>query len=123
MSNIHVEMVSYDPVNTKIVINDTKPNVEIDIKNCNFAVGFDYHIKSWPELIEDSGTGKGWLKGLDIVVRGSPSVYNSFFQIEFGDLDLELEDFGIDINGGDLSILVDFFSDTVKTFIREYLLG
>lgn len=34
-----------------------------------------------------------------------------------------MEDFGLELEGGDLSLVVDYFRDAIKTFIRDYLLG
>ena len=108
---------------TEINIRKDKPNFEIKLYNSTFAVGFNYSISTQPELVMDSGRGRGWLRGLNITILASPKVFSNYFQIEFTDIIIQVEDFGLELTGGDLKLLVDYFEDTIKSFIREYLLG
>lgn len=85
MNNIKVEEATYNPETTKLTIHGEKPNFEINLVNCNFAVGFNYSVRTKPVLVNDTGYAKGWLKDLNITVKASPSVSNlsRFFQFEF----------------------------------------
>lgn len=123
MDNIQIEEAIFDPKNTNFAIKESKPNIVIDMKECSFAVGFNYSVVTTPELVTDHGYGKAWMKGMNISVKGNPGNKNNNFQFNFDDIEVEMEDFGLDIQGGDLSILVNFFEDSIKSFIRDYLLG
>lgn len=49
------------------------------MKDCVFVVSFDYHLKTLPELLEDVGVGKAWLRDLNLTVKANPEVYDRFF--------------------------------------------
>lgn len=123
MYDISVDEATFDQQNTVIKINEKKPNLEITLNDCNFEVSFKYHILTNPKLLDDKGTVKGKLNGLKLIIKASPQVYNNFFQFQFDDIEIDVDDFGVEMDGGDLSGIVDYFSDTLKSFIKEYLLG
>jgi hypothetical protein len=50
-------------------------------------------------------------------------VIDRYFQFDFKSITVNVDDFGLDMIGGDISILIDYFSETLKGFIRQYLLG
>jgi hypothetical protein len=50
---------------------------------------------SKPELITDNGTAKAWLKDMNLTIKASPSVSNSFVQFEFEELKFNVTDFGL----------------------------
>ena len=80
-------------------------------------------MKTNPELIDDHGVGQAYLKDLNIIVKANPSVKDGFFQFDFGEIVIDIDDFGLEMEGGDLAIAIDFFSETLKEFIRQYILG
>lgn len=121
--NIRVEEVTFDPSATVFKISKNKPNFEIELADCNFNIAFNYSIVTTPELVQDYGFGKGWMRNLNITLQGSPQAKDGTIQFEFDDINVGINDFGIDIQGGDLSILVNFFEDNIKGYIRSYLLG
>ena len=73
MDNIRVQEVNFDPQATVFRIAEKKPNFEIELADCSFNVAFNYSIITTPELVEDYGYGKGWMKNLNITLKGSPS--------------------------------------------------
>jgi hypothetical protein len=122
-NNIKFTDSSFDAKKTVIDLHSDSPNFELKLMNCGLGLAFDYHVLTNPELVDDKGTGRAWLKNLNISVLASPSVENSFFQIDFQEIQLDIEDFGLDLQGQDLATIIDYFSDTLKEFIRQYLLG
>lgn len=123
MDNIRVEDVIFDPERTAFSIHESKPNFEVELADCSFNVGFNYSIVTTPELVTDYGYGQGYMKNLNITLKGSPQMKDSGVQFQFDDIEVGINDFGLDIQGGDLSILVNFFQDNIKVYIRNYLLG
>jgi hypothetical protein len=54
-------------------------------------------MTSDPELFDDKGSGKAWVKDLNLSVMASPHVQDSFFQFEFNEIEIEIDDFGLDL--------------------------
>ena len=78
---------------------------------------------STPELITDNGTAKAWLKDMNLTIKASPSASNSLVQFEFEELKFNVTDFGLELEGGDVSLLVNSFSDMIEDFVKSYLIG
>lgn len=81
-------------------------------------MSLEYYIKTTPELLEEIGVGKGWLRNLNLTVKANPKVVNSFIDIEFEEISVDVTDFGVDLIGGDLSTVVDSLEGTIKEFIK-----
>lgn len=60
---------------------------------------------------------------MNITVAASPSVDASIVKFDFETIQFDAVDFGLEIHGGDIMLFVDTFQETLKTFLREYLLG
>jgi hypothetical protein len=56
-------------------------------------------------------------------MKGSPYMKDSFFQLDLDTIDIKMDDFGLDVQGGDLAFLADFFDSYLKSFVAEYLIG
>lgn len=60
---------------------------------------------------------------MNIVFKGSPIPKKSFFIMNFDQVEVQVDDFGLEFQGGDLAVIADFFDDFIRTFAEEYLLG
>ena len=60
---------------------------------------------------------------MNILFQGSPVPKNNFFVIDFDQVEVQIEDFGLEIQGGDLAVIADFFDSFIQTFVEEYLIG
>ena len=112
----------YDPLNTDIKLGDDF--VLIRIVNMSVDASLDYEVATQPELVQEVGTGRAWLTDLNITIVAKPKVHNHFFQFDFDQIEIDAVDIGLNMTGGDISLLVNtFFADTLVAFIKEYLLG
>jgi hypothetical protein len=85
---------------------------------------FDYSVKSEPELIQDAGKGDGWITDLTINIRANPTVSEEgAFQVKIDFIELDVRDFDLVLTGNDISMLVNFFSEQIKSIIKQSLLG
>jgi hypothetical protein len=123
MYDIKIVEARYNPKNTKFGISQSKPNLQIELEDCDFNFAFNYSIVSTPELITDNGTAKAWLKDMNLTIKASPSTSNNLVQFEFEQLKFNVEDFGLELQGGDISLLVNSFSDMIEDFVKSYLIG
>ena len=124
MHDVKIIEANYNPKTTYFGISQTKPNLRVDLEDCDFNFAFNYSIKSTPELIADNGTAKAWLKDMNLSVRASPSVNkDSYVQLEFEQLKFDVKDFGVELQGGDIALLVNSFNDMVEDFVKSYLIG
>ena len=86
MYDIKIVEARYNPKNTNFAISQSKPNLRIDLEDCDFYFAFNYTIKSTPELLTDNGTARAWLKDMNLTVKASPSVSKTFVQFDFEQL-------------------------------------
>lgn len=123
LDNIILTDALYDPAASQLSIHEAKPNFDIELVNCSFGIGFNYSIQTTPALINDVGFGKAWLNDMNIVFKGSPKAKDDFFVIDFDQIHVQLADFGLEVEGGDLAVIADFFDEFIQTFIQDYLVG
>ena len=123
LDNIILTDALYDPAASQLSIHEAKPNFDIELVNCSFGIGFNYSIQTTPALINDAGFGKAWLNDMNIVFKGSPVAKDDFFVIDFDQIHVQLADFGLEVQGGDLAVIADFFDEFIQTFIQDYLVG
>ncbi len=86
-------------------------------------VAFDYSIDTIPSLVNEVGKGNGVIKGLTIFAKADPGVVDGKFQIDFEYIEIDIEDFDLELSGGDISIVLNYFSDYIKEIIKESLIG
>jgi len=123
MENITIEKAIYNPKNTKISISEKKPQFFINLEDCDFEVRFDYILESTPELISEKGSGLFTMQDLNLTVKATPFVKDNFFQFDLADVIIEMSDFELTFKGGDVAFLIDNYADTLKEFVREYIVG
>ena len=123
MENITIAKAVYNPRNTKIAIAEKKPQFFINLEDCDFEVNFDYILETTPELVSEHGSGVFEMQDLNLTVKASPFVKDNFFQFELADVIIDMSDFNLTFKGGDIAFLIDNFSDTLKEFVREYIVG
>jgi hypothetical protein len=123
MENITIAKAVYNPRNTKIAIAEKKPQFFINLEDCDFEVEFDYILETTPELVSERGSGVFEMQDLNLTVKASPFVKNNFFQFDLADVIIDMSDFNLTFKGGDVAFLIDNFSDTLKEFVREYIVG
>jgi len=123
MENISIEKALYNPSNTKISISEKKPQFFINLEDCDFEVRFDYILESIPELISEKGSGLFTMEDLNLTVKATPFVKDNFFQFDLADVIIEVSDFELIFKGGDVAFLIDNYADTLKEFVREYIVG
>ena len=123
MENITIAKAVYNPRNTKIAIAEKKPQFFINLEDCDFEVHFDYILETTPELVSERGSGVFEMQDLNLTVKASPFVKDNFFQFELADVIIDMSDFNLTFKGGDVAFLIDNFSDTLKEFVREYIVG
>lgn len=121
MENITIDKAQYNPKNTKIAISEKKPQFYINLEDCDFEVHFDYILESDPELISERGSGVFAMNDLNLTIKASPLVKNNFFQFDLADVIIEMSDFELTYKGGDVAFLIDNYSDTLKEFVRKYI--
>ncbi len=97
LDNILLTDAIYDPVDSRLSIHEEKPNFDIDLVNCSFGIGFNYSIQTTPALFNDKGSGKAWLKKMNILFQGSPVPKNNFFIVDFEKVEVDIDDFGLEI--------------------------
>ena len=123
MENITIAKAVYNPRNTKIAIAEKKPQFFINLEDCDFEVHFDYILETTPERVSERGSGVFEMQDLNLTVKASPFVKDNFFQFELADVIIDMSDFNLTFKGGDVAFLIDNFSDTLKEFVREYIVG
>ena len=123
MYDIQIVEARYQPNNTNLLISQTKPNVRVNLEDCDFDFTFKYILKSTPELIDDLGTAKAWFTDLNMSFKASPVASKAAVQFEFDELQSNVKDFGVEMKGGDVSNLINNFSDVLEEFVRSYLIG
>jgi hypothetical protein len=60
---------------------------------------------------------------MNILFQGSPVPKNNFFIVDFEKVEVDIDDFGLEIKGGDLAVIADFFDSFIQTFVEDYLIG
>ena len=123
MENISIAKAVYNPRNTKIAIAEKKPQFFINLEDCDFEIHFDYILETTPELVSERGSGVFEMQDLNLTVKASPFVKDNFFQFDLADVIIDMSDFNLTFKGGDIAFLIDNFSDTLKEFVREYIVG
>ena len=123
MYDIKIVEAKYQPNNTELLISSSKPNVAVKLEDCDFDFTFKYVMKSTPELIEDEGTGRAYFKDLNLTVKASPGVKKASAQVEVDDMEFNVADFGVEMKGGDVSMVINNFSDVLEEFVKTYLIG
>jgi hypothetical protein len=87
------------------------------------SLAFDYSVNTVPSLINEMGKGNGAIKGLTIFAKADPGVFDGKFQIDFEYIEIDIEDFDLELTGGDISVALNYFSDYIKQVIKESLVG
>jgi uncharacterized protein YjbK len=63
------------------------------------------------------------LKDLNFTIKASPSTSKDFVQFDIDEIQMDVKDFGLEIEGGDVSTIINNFSDVLEEFVKTYLLG
>ena len=129
--DIHYQIKNVRVTNTTIDSNQTDIGFQqgdgglfkVKLVGVSMNMKFDYMIDTLPELVNEFGVGMGALRNLTIEVTAAPRVVNKFFQFDLKDINIQVEDFQLTLLGGDLSIAFNAVFESVKEFVKEYLLG
>ena len=124
VTDVSVAQATFDAAATTVSTHQAKPNFELRLYGASFELRFNYSVRTDPELLTDQGCAVAWLRDLNLTLSASPRpLYNDFFQFELDEVKIDMDDFGLDLKGGDLQLVAAYFEDALKQFIREYLLG
>lgn len=121
--NFKVSQATFDKDLTEVKLNSSEPNIIIALQKGGFHLSFDYHIKTEPDLLDDAGSGDAFFEGLSFNIKANPKERDGRFQVNFDTVDIDCDNFGLVTKGGDLSVIVNNFSDLIQEFVRKYLLG
>lgn len=110
ISNFRMSNIKFDVENTELTMHTNKPQLTLSLQNGGFEMKFSYRVFSTPELLDDEGTGRAWIKALNITAQANPTMKNGMVELEFDELNIGLDDIGLDLIGGDLSMVVDSLS-------------
>ena len=75
--NISLSKLIYDENKTEITLHEDTPNLVLKISDCSLEVVFRYHVKTTPELVEETGTGLVWLNNFMLAIKANPYVSES----------------------------------------------
>ena len=76
MSNFALSNATFDPDQTELFFNDDKPQIDVKFTKAGFDLDFDYHVFTDPELLDDLGKGKAWMRNLKLALSFTPIVKN-----------------------------------------------
>mmetsp|Transcript_34217 Transcript_34217/g.33442 ORF Transcript_34217/g.33442 Transcript_34217/m.33442 type:complete len:181 (+) Transcript_34217:197-739(+) len=120
---IDITNITFDPYLTDIQLSESRPQLNLKLVDIGMYLSFEYRIDSEPELVNEEGFGTGIIEGLNIFVKANPSVHHGKFQIEFDHLELDVDDFNLELQGGDMAVVLNYLSDYIFSIIRESLVG
>ena len=64
-------------------------------------------------MINDKGNGEVFFKELNANIKASPYNRDGMLQLDFDEIELNMEYFGLNMNGGDIAFIINTFTDSL----------
>lgn len=118
----------YDKSNLVFEVHNDKPQINVSLSHISFDFELKYNITSDPELISEVGNGIIKVRNLSVRGNGSPiKQYNdkknkNEYLVEINEVALSCDNVTGHLQGGDISTILDNFSEIFFAFAQNFLM-
>eukprot|EP00347_Sterkiella_histriomuscorum_P020957 403335808 len=122
-SNVKLNYSTFNANKSVIQFHEKQPNLEIRLKEVGLCANFNYSVISDPDLVDDTGYGTLLIEDLNLTLQVSLYESNNFFGVKLNEIAIEIDDFDLNLEQGDLAYPIDYYSKILKESVRHNFFG